>query len=79
MGLRVQAMPIQVPLPDGHLEPLQWSLRGLVQELGIHPFDLVFPFCVLKQELRVSPQGGVLTLLLVSGSELFPLLLPLLG
>ena len=50
-------MPIQVPLPDGHLELLQWSLPGLVQELGIHPFDLVF--CVLQQGLRVSPLGGV--------------------
>ena len=72
-------MPIQVPLPDGHLEPLQWSLPDFVQELEIHPFDLVFPFRVLQQELRVSPWGDVSTLLLVSESYLFPLLLPLLG
>ena len=72
MGLRVQAMPIQVPLPDGHLELLQWSLPGLVQELGIHPFDLVFPSCVLQQELRVSPRGDVLTLLLVLGPTYSP-------
>ena len=72
-------MPIQVPLPDGHLEPLQWSLSGLVQELEIHPFDLVSPSHVLQQELRVTPQGDVLTQPLVSESYLFPLLLPLLG
>ena len=79
MGLRIHTMPIQVPLPDSHLEPLQWSLPGPVLELGFHPFNPVFPFCVLQPELRASPQGGMLTLLLVSWSYLFPLLLPLLG
>ena len=72
-------MPIQVPFSDSHLGPLQWSLPGLVQELEIQPFDLIFPFYVLQQELRVSPWGDVLILLLVSESYLFPLLLPLLG
>ena len=38
VGLRVQAMPIQIPLPDDHLEFLQWSLPGLVQELRNSPF-----------------------------------------
>ena len=45
--LRVRPMPIQVPLLYGHLEPLQQSLPGLVQELEIQPFGQVLPSRVL--------------------------------